>query len=161
MAYRRRAVLRYRQGGNGCILAIRMTVQHISRRNPMTRLILVLTILAMSLAFASPALAMEGEHECMHGDMAMDVASLHHCVDHAVAMGHITNPNWAKSLHAKLDAAQAAVDRGQTETAANILSAFVNEVEAQSGHFIVEPHGEHLVGHAEMVINHLLMEHGM
>jgi hypothetical protein len=138
-----------------------MTVQHISRRNPMTRLILVVTSLAMSLAFASPALAMEGEHQCMHGEMAIDIASLHHCVHHAVEMGHITNPNWANSLQAKLDAAQAALDRGQPEAAAKILNAFVNEVEAQSGHYIVEPHGEHLAGHAQMVIDHLLTGHSM
>lgn len=127
----------------------------------MKRLMLFLAILVISLAFASPALAMEGDHECMHGEMAMDIASLHHCVHHAVEMGHITNANWAKSLHAKLDAAQAALDRGQVDTAVNILNAFINEVEAQSGGFIVEPHGEHLAGHAQMVIDHLLMGHGM
>jgi len=39
----------------------------------------------------------------------------------------------AKSLDAKLEAAKAAVDRGQPKTAKNDLRAFLNEVEAQKG----------------------------
>ena len=80
------------------------------------------------------------------------IASLHHCVMHAVDMGHITNAGVATSLMAKLDAAQAAVDRGQTDVAINLLNAFVNEVKAQSGKFIVADHAGHLVMHAQMVI---------
>ena len=70
--------------------------------------------------------------------------------------GTSPRPRWAASLHAKLDAAQAALDRGQTNVAVNMLNAFIKEVNAQSGVLIVDPHGEHLAMHAQMVIDHLL-----
>ena len=41
---------------------------------------------------------------------------------------------------AKLDAAQAAFDRGQTHVAVNLLNAFINEVNAQSGKHIAADH---------------------
>jgi hypothetical protein len=123
----------------------------------MKRILLVLTLVALSLTIAAPAFAMEGDAMCAHDDMEMHtIESLHHCVHHAVEMGHITKAAWAASLHAKLDAAQAALDRGQTNVAVNMLNAFIKEVNAQSGVLIVDPHGEHLAMHAQMVIDHLL-----
>ena len=112
-------------------------------------LFVVLVILVSSLAFTSPTAAMDDDM-CSHD--AMTIESLHHCVDHAVEMGHITNAHWATSLYAMLNAAQAALDRGQIDTSVNILNAFINEVEAQAGKLILDPHGEHLIMHAEMVI---------
>jgi len=90
-------------------------------------LFVVLVILVSSLAFTSPTAAMDDDM-CSHD--AMTIESLHHCVDHAVEMGHITNAHWATSLYAMLNAAQAALDRGQIDTAVNILNAFINEVNA-------------------------------
>jgi len=118
-------------------------------------LFVALALVVLGLAFAAPALAMDGDHTCNHD--AMTIESLHHCVHHAVEMGHITHANWADSLHAKLDAAQGALDRGQTDVAVKILNAFIKEVGAQSGKFIVDPHGEHLIMHAQMVIDALSM----
>ena len=68
-------------------------------------------------------------------------------------MGHITNHGVTNALRSKLDAAQAAWDRGQTAVAINILRAFIRTVEAQSGISIVDLHGEHLIMHAQMVID--------
>ncbi len=59
------------------------------------------------------------------------------------------------SLLAKLDAAQAAEDRGQTGTAINLLGAFIHEVQAQAGKHIEATHAEHMVMHAQMVIQAL------
>jgi hypothetical protein len=51
----------------------------------------------------------------------------------AHALGWITSIGIVKSLDAKLDAAQAALARGNKTTAANQLRAFINELEAQRG----------------------------
>ncbi len=56
---------------------------------------------------------------------------------------------------AKLHAAQAAEDRGQTATAVNLLGAFINEVQAQAGKYIAQPHAQHMIMHAQMVIQAL------
>lgn len=103
----------------------------------------------MAVVAAIPAAAME-EHTCPHDMNTVD--SLYHCVNHALEMGHITNAGVAKSLLAKLDAAQAAVDHGQPEVAAKILNAFINEVQAQAGVHIAPMHAEHMIMHAQMVI---------
>lgn len=113
------------------------------------RLLPMLSMVALLLVLAVPAFAAE-DHTCDHnGDT---IESLHHCVMHALEMGHITNPGVANSLMAKLDAAQAALDRGQTGVAINILHAFINEVNAQAGIHIDADHAGHLVTHAEHVI---------
>jgi len=121
----------------------------------MKKLLLVLSVIAMISLLASPALA-AGDMTCDHSGMTMEpmhaIASLHHCVMHAYDMGHITNAGVANSLMAKLEAAQAAFDRGQTDVAINLLNAFINEVGAQSGKSIVSDHAGHLVMHAQMVI---------
>ena len=54
---------------------------------------------------------------------------------------------------AKLDAAQAALRPGdRPDVAINLLNAFINEVNVQSGKFIAADHARHLVQHARMVI---------
>ena len=68
--------------------------------------------------------------------------------------GHVSE-GVAQSLFAKLDAAQAAVDRGQPALAIDILQAFVQQVEAQAGKSIEADHAMHMVHHAEMVIEAL------
>src|SRR6476646_4416338 len=79
-------------------------------------LYIALVVAVISLLF--PKLAMAAE-ECTH-DQAT-IGALRACVMHAVAEGHIDNPGVAKSLLAKLDAAQSALDRGQTDVAVHNL----------------------------------------
>ena len=87
--------------------------------------------------------------ECVHEPT---ISSLTACVQHAAAEGFIDNQGVTNSLLAKLDAAQAAQDRGQTETAINLLGAFIHEVQAQAGKHIEQEHAQHLVEHAQLVI---------
>ena len=117
------------------------------------RLFAVLVLVALLvMATALPVFAME-DHTCSH-DMST-IASLHHCVAHALEMGHITNAGVANSLMAKIYAAQAALDRGQPATAANILGALINEVQAQAGVHIDAMHADHMVMHAQMILGML------
>jgi len=115
-------------------------------------LMVALTVVVLSLALAAPALAHEG-HPCDH--VMLTVESLQHCVQHALAEGHIDSEGVAQSLLAKLAEAQAAHDRGQTSVAVNLLGAFVAEVQAQAGKHIVAEHAAHLIKHAQMVIQEL------
>ena len=115
----------------------------------MKRHLPILGILAVLLLTAAPVLAAD-TMTCDH--TGTTIASLHDCVMHAYDMGHITNKGAANSLLTKLDAAQAALDRGQPGVAVNLLHAFVNEVNAQDGKLIVADHAIHLVEHAQMVI---------
>jgi hypothetical protein len=104
------------------------------------------------LGAAGPALAMDGSM-CTH-DM-ITIGSLHDCVKNAVEMGHIDNAGVGQSLLAKVDAAQAAYARGQSDVAIQILQAFVNEVTAQAGHHIDANHAQHMIDHAQSIIDHL------
>lgn len=83
------------------------------------------------------------------------IASLATCVEHAASQGIITSQGVANSLLAKLDAAQSALDRGQTSAAINNLQAFINEVQAQAGKHIDAMHAQHMVMHAQLVIQAL------
>ena len=118
----------------------------------MKRLLPILSIVAVLLLLAAPAFAAEN-HTCDHSNTTIE--SLHHCVMHAYDMGHITNAGVRDSLLAKLDAAQAALDRGQPGVAVNLLHAFVNQLNAQAGKHIVADHAIHLVDHARNVITAL------
>jgi len=118
----------------------------------MKSLFVVLTFIALSLIAARPALA-QAEDVCPHD--AATVESLRECVQHASTHGFIDNAGVTRSLLAKLDAAQAAVDRGQPSLAVNILKAFVQAVEAQSGQHIAPEHAGRLVEHAQLVIQAL------
>lgn len=113
-------------------------------------LFVVLMVIAVSLLSVTSALAAD-EHDCMHLDHS--VQSLRMCVSHAADMGHIDNRGVANSLLAKLDSAQAALTRGQSDVAVAKLQAFVHEVEAQLGKHIDATHGSHMIMHAEMVIS--------
>jgi hypothetical protein len=114
----------------------------------MKLLSIVLLLAVLSLALVGPAFAMEGE--CDHDPATIE--SLVHCVHHAQEMGHIANAGVANALQAKLDGAQAALDRGQPDVAINKLNAFVNQVQAQAGVHIHPAHAEHMIMHARMVI---------
>ncbi len=111
--------------------------------------------LALFALIAVPAHAMD-----CPGGMEPTVASLRACVQHAAEMGMIDNAGVATSLLAKLDAAQAALDRDGPNahgTAVNLLEAFVNEVEAQAGKHVDAAHAEHMVMHARKVIDALAL----
>lgn len=101
----------------------------------------------LSLMLATPTFAADG-HGCVHDPT---VQSLGNCVIHAAGAGHIGNQGITNSLLAKIDAAQAALDRGQTKAAVNKLNAFVRAVEAQAGKHIVAEHATHLIMHANQV----------
>lgn len=109
--------------------------------------VLVAVILALAVG---PTAFAQSEHMCE--DHAPTIESLHHCVMHAAAMDHITNPGIAQSLLQKLDAALAARDRGATTAAVNLLQAFIREVQAQSGKHIDADHAAHMIMHANEVI---------
>ena len=117
----------------------------------MIRLLFVFLVL-LSLVIPASASAQVTD-DC--STMAATVSGLRECVQHAFAMGHITSAGVEQSLLAELDAAQAALNRGQPRVAIQLLQAFVHEVTAQSGKAIVAEHAAHLVEHAQMVIQSL------
>ena len=86
---------------------------------------------------------------------APTIASLEACVEHAADQGFINNQGVTNCLLAKLDAAQAALDRGQTPVAIHKLNAFIHEVQAQAGKHIDSMHAQHMVMHAQSVIQAL------
>ncbi len=115
-------------------------------------LVALVTFVGFSLLTAGIARA-QATGECMH---APTINSLEACVEQAANQGIINNQGVANSLLAKLDAAQAAVDRGQTSVAISKLEAFINEVQAQAGKHIEQEHARHLVEHAQVVIEALV-----
>lgn len=117
----------------------------------MKKAALILLLMALTVIAVSPVRAQDGEMTCP-GHGGTTIASLRECVTHAGHEGHITNHGIARSLLAKLDAAQRAVDRGQDETAVNVLNSFINEVQAQAGKHIHAEHAMHLIEHARRVI---------
>jgi hypothetical protein len=94
----------------------------------------------------------DDEHGCTHEPT---VQSLHDCVVHAAEAGYIDNLGVTQSLLAKLDAAQTALDRGQTDVAVNNVQAFIAIVGAQAEKHIVVEHAAHMVEHANHVITAL------
>jgi hypothetical protein len=110
--------------------------------------VVALAVVMFSLLAARPALAQTTD-ACVH---EATIQAVRACVQHAAEHGHITNLGVARSLLAKLDAAQAALDRGQAGVAAGILRAAVREVGAQAGIHIVAEHAAHLQTHLRDVI---------
>lgn len=105
----------------------------------------------MLLGTVIPAAAQEMDG-CTHD---ATIASLRDCVEHAIDMGHVTDGAVAQSLLVKLDQAQAALNRGNTQAAIGLLTAFVRQVGAQTGKTIVAEHAEHLIMHATHVLDAL------
>jgi hypothetical protein len=92
-----------------------------------------LVLLCAVVAAAVPSAAFAGAQPHMLDGLYADVALLP-----AVQVGN--------SLTAKLDAAQAAIDRGQTRTAINQLNAFGHEL---NGRFIGNPN---LIGNPDLFV---------
>ncbi|MCI0526245.1 MAG: hypothetical protein L0Y56_02155 [Nitrospira sp.] len=118
----------------------------------MRLLSVILIFVILSLITSGLALA-HTEDTCPH-DMAT-VQSLRECVQHASDHGAINNPGITHNLLAKLDAAQAAVERNQSSVAVNILEAMARAVEAQAGQHIAPEHAKHLLEHTQLVIQAL------
>jgi hypothetical protein len=117
------------------------------RNNTLPYFALLLAVIALLLV--TPTAFAQDEHMCAHD---ATIASLHHCVMHAATVGHIDNQGVANSLLKKLDAAQAALDRGQSKTAVNLLNAFNHAVAAQANKHIAPEQAAHMVMHAQEVI---------
>ena len=108
-------------------------------------------VIALSVSAITPISAQEMDM-CSHEPT---VDALHLCVAHAEEHGHIDSAGVARSLHAKLDAAGAALDRGNTVAAVNVLGAFVRQLEAQAGTHVDVMAADHLRMHAALVIDGL------
>ncbi len=84
------------------------------------------------------------------------------CAKHQLYdMGWIYGPGAqgiVNSLDAKLEAAQRTYDRGQPHTVANILNAFVHEVEAQTGKHITAEAAAILIRGAQYITNRLAQQ---
>jgi hypothetical protein len=118
----------------------------------MKRILFALVLVALSLAVVGPAFAQETCDHGMHGVHEPTIASLSNHVKHAREMNHIATDDLANSLLDKLNAAQAAQDRGQVKTAVNNVNAFINQVNAQSGKAIAADCADHLLMHAGHVV---------
>jgi hypothetical protein len=119
------------------------------------RMLFVALALAALLNFVAPGLpraAAQGSDIC---PSEPTIQSLQACVLHAAEMGFIDNAGVTGSLLAKLDAAASAADRGQPLVAVQAIQAFVNEVTAQAGTHIDTEHAEHMLAHAQAVIQAL------
>ena len=122
------------------------------------RLVIVGIALFALVAFVGFNLLNPGTARAQTNDdcaLTPTIASLATCVEHAASQGIITSQGVANSLLAKLDAAQSALDRGQTSAAISNLQAFINEVQAQAGKHIDAMHAQHMVMHAQLVIQAL------
>ncbi|MGE5138766.1 MAG: FIMAH domain-containing protein, partial [Rudaea sp.] len=78
--------------------------------------------------------------------------SLKATVNRLFAEGKIDDASVRDSLLDKLNAAQAALDRGDIKTATNQLNAFINQVKAQSGKHITRDAAALLIADANYVI---------
>lgn len=104
------------------------------------------------VALRAPTASAQGNDSCPH---EATIASLQTCVQHMEDTGFIDNHGVAKSLLAKLNAAQAAETRGQPGVAVQLLQAFSHEVRAQQDKHIEAEHAAHMLMHAQMVIEAL------
>lgn len=110
------------------------------------------SLFVVSLAISPSARAQALDAQAM--DMCDHVAtipSLRDCVETMATQDIITNQGVANSLLAELAAAQAAVNRGQSEVAVSDLKVLTREVLAQAGKSIAQPYANHLIQHAQMV----------
>lgn len=111
-------------------------------------IILALIAIGLSLFAATPASAAAMD-ACSH---APTITALRACVQHAIDSGHIANQGLGRSLLAKLDSAQEALDRGQAAVAIAKLEALIHELDAQAGQQIETEHADHIRTHAQDVI---------
>ena len=116
----------------------------------MRRLVLLVVLVLLSLSATGTVRAQAMTLETC--PMTPTIQALHDCVQHAVDQGLIANAGVATSQFAKLDAAQAALDRGQPTVAVQGLQAFIHAVGAQAGQHIDATHATHMILHAQLVI---------
>ena len=111
-------------------------------------LVMFVSLVGVDLLAPGTARAQTSD-DCVH---APTISSLRTCVQHAADQGFIDNQGITNSLLAKLDAAQTAQDRGQTGAAIKLLNSFIHVVQAQADKHIEQEHAQHLVMHAQLVI---------
>jgi hypothetical protein len=126
-------------------------VSYLGKYTNMKKMAYIFLLMALSFMAVSSVMGQDSQMACPGHD-GSTIASLRLCVTHAIAEGHITNQGVVKSLLAKLDAAHAALDRGQVTVAVNSLRSFINEVQAQAGKHIHAEHAMHMIEHAQQVI---------
>ncbi len=114
-------------------------------------LVMFVSLVGVDLLAPGTARAQTSD-DCIH---APTISSLRTCVQHAADQGFIDNQGVTNSLLAKLDAAQTAQDRGQTGAAIKLLNSFIHVVQAQADKHIEQEHAQHLVMHAQLVIQAL------
>ena len=119
------------------------------------RLPLVMLSLGLLLGLTSFSARTAGAEAMMPGCDQPTIQALRSCVQHAADMGAIDNQGVTTALLANVAAAQAALDRGQRAVAVDLLHAFINQVEAQAGRHIDAAHADHMVMHAQAVIQAL------
>jgi hypothetical protein len=115
----------------------------------MKRIVWTLLVALLVFSFAVPASAQDMD-TCSHGGAT--IGDLRACLEHAVMMGFVDNQGVALSLFAKIDAAQAALDNGQSMAAVDILGSLIDQLEAQSGIHIDAEHAAHMITHTQQVI---------
>jgi hypothetical protein len=123
----------------------------VARRAAVVGLLTMIGVVALAAMPVQSAHA-DASETCVH---APTIQSLHDCVEMMAHQGVIDNQGTATSLLAKIDSAQEAVKRDQAGVAISILQALTAEVSAQAGRHIAEPHAEHLILHAKLVIQEL------
>ncbi|MDI6735078.1 MAG: S8 family serine peptidase [bacterium] len=73
-------------------------------------------------------------------------------IDNYLSNGSIDNDGVGNSLKVKLNKAKAKIEAGQTNTAINILNAFINEVSAQKGKHITSETADSLISNVNSII---------
>jgi hypothetical protein len=73
-------------------------------------------------------------------------------LERAMREGHIKNGGLLNSLQSKLEAADAAAERGQCHTERNVLNAFIHEMEAQRGRGVEAGIADRLIAFARDLI---------
>jgi len=76
-------------------------------------------------------------------------------IDELDSEGEIDNQGVVTSLVAKLDVAQKLIDDDKIDQAKNLLNAFINEIQAQSGKHITPEAAELLLQSAEHILSNL------
>lgn len=109
---------------------------------------------ALAVAIMAGALVQAGAASA-HEGCIMTLDTLAECVTHHREGDEIYSEGAYTSLIAKVNAAVDARDRGNTEAAGNILSAFISEVEALESKQIAPEAAEHMVAHAEEALENL------
>lgn len=74
----------------------------------------------------------------------------------AASNGWIINSSLTNSLDAKLNSAKKSIDSGQNATARNVLEAYINDIQAQSGKGITTEGANILISETRYVIDHLI-----